>query len=104
MLVRLKGCENVKGIVRRVDDLGRITIPKEIRDCLGIKLNDKVDISVDEGKIVVKKFLQRSSTSKIIETAIDMILKSRSDDVESRKLDDECIELLTNAVLLLKDR
>ena len=35
------------GIVRKVDELGRIVIPKEIRDKFGIKTNDRMDIYVE---------------------------------------------------------
>ena len=33
----------------------RITIPKKIRDALGISEGDSVDVSLDEGKIIVRK-------------------------------------------------
>jgi stage V sporulation protein T len=35
------------GIVRRIDDLGRVVIPKEIRKSCGIKEGDPLEISVD---------------------------------------------------------
>ena len=35
------------GIVRRIDDLGRVVIPKEIRKNLGIKEGDPLEIFVD---------------------------------------------------------
>ena len=38
----------VNGIVRRVDDLGRIVIPKEIRRVCGIKADDPLEICYDE--------------------------------------------------------
>lgn len=36
------------GIIRRIDDLGRIVIPKEIRKHLGIKEGDSLEIFIDE--------------------------------------------------------
>lgn len=36
------------GIIRRIDDLGRIVIPKEIRKHLGIKKGDSLEIFIDE--------------------------------------------------------
>ena len=44
------------GVVRRVDDLGRIVIPKEIRRNLRIRDGDELEIFVDSEEIVLKKF------------------------------------------------
>ena len=40
------------GIVRRIDDLGRIGIPKEIRNTLRIKSGDNLDVMVYDNKII----------------------------------------------------
>ena len=45
------------GIVRRIDDLGRIVIPKEIRRSLRIKEGDPLEIyTTREGEVVFKKY------------------------------------------------
>ncbi|MEA4891995.1 MAG: stage V sporulation protein T [Peptococcaceae bacterium] len=45
------------GIVRRIDDLGRVVIPKEIRRTLRIREGDPLEIFVDrEGEVILKKF------------------------------------------------
>ena len=45
------------GIVRRIDDLGRIVIPKEIRRSLKFKVGDPIEIFVDrEGEVILKKY------------------------------------------------
>ena len=45
------------GIVRRIDDLGRIVIPKEIRRTLHIRESDPLEIFTDhEGAIILKKY------------------------------------------------
>lgn len=45
------------GVVRRIDDLGRIVIPKEIRKTLRIKEGDPLEIFTDrEGQIILKKY------------------------------------------------
>lgn len=45
------------GIVRRIDDLGRVVVPKEIRRTLRIREGDPLEIFTDqEGKIVLKKY------------------------------------------------
>ena len=44
------------GIVRRIDDLGRIVVPKEIRRVLRIKEGDPMEIFTNhEGEILLKK-------------------------------------------------
>ena len=45
------------GVVRRIDDLGRIVIPKEIRRTLRIKEGDPLEIFTDrEGQVILKKY------------------------------------------------
>lgn len=45
------------GIVRRIDDLGRVVIPKEIRRTLRIRESDPLEIFTDrEGEIILKKY------------------------------------------------
>jgi len=43
------------GIVRRIDDLGRIVIPMELRRTLGIDVKDPMSISVDGNRILLSK-------------------------------------------------
>ncbi|MBP1753806.1 MAG: spoVT [Firmicutes bacterium] len=45
------------GIVRRIDDLGRVVVPKEIRRTLRIREGDPLEIFTDrEGEIILKKY------------------------------------------------
>lgn len=45
------------GVVRRIDDLGRIVVPKEIRKTLRIREGDPLEIFTDrEGEIILKKY------------------------------------------------
>ena len=44
------------GIIRRIDDLGRIVIPKELRKSLRIKNGDSLEIFVDQEDIILKKY------------------------------------------------
>ena len=46
------------GIVRNVDELGRIVVPKEIRTKMDILCNDPVEIFVEDDKIILKKLAQ----------------------------------------------
>ncbi len=45
------------GIVRRIDDLGRVVIPKEIRRTLRIREGDPLEIFIDrDGEVILKKY------------------------------------------------
>ncbi|KFM98636.1 AbrB/MazE/SpoVT family DNA-binding domain-containing protein [Bacillus clarus] len=44
------------GIIRKVDELGRIVIPKELRDILGIQIKSPLEIFVEEEKIILQKY------------------------------------------------
>lgn len=45
------------GIVRRVDDLGRIAIPKEVRRALRIKEDEAMEIFTDkDGSVILRKY------------------------------------------------
>ena len=43
------------GVIRRVDELGRVVIPKEIRKTLAIEEKDPMEIYIDGNAIVLKK-------------------------------------------------
>ena len=45
------------GIIRRVDELGRVVIPIEIRNKLEIMEKDPIEIYVDGSSIILKKFV-----------------------------------------------
>jgi AbrB family looped-hinge helix DNA binding protein len=64
------------GIVRRIDDLGRIAIPKEIRSTLRIREGDPLEIFLDrDGSVIFKKY---STLNNILEAsaAVFAALKS----------------------------
>jgi len=44
------------GIVRKVDELGRVVIPIELRRTLEIEEKDALEIYVDQNKIILKKY------------------------------------------------
>ena len=60
-----KGGISVKstGIVRKVDELGRVVIPIELRRTLGIEQKDSLEIYVDEDKIILKKYMPNMTCS-----------------------------------------
>ncbi len=44
------------GITRKVDELGRIVFPKELRTTLGIAEKDPIEIFVEDEKIILQKY------------------------------------------------
>jgi AbrB family looped-hinge helix DNA binding protein len=51
---------NTTGIVRRIDELGRVVIPKEIRRRFKIKDGDPIEIFVDENGIILRPYEEDS--------------------------------------------
>ena len=62
------------GIVRRIDNLGRVVIPKEIRKHLRIKSGDNIEIFINEEEnIILKKYSQISKLEVLSQTIVDAI-------------------------------
>lgn len=61
------------GIVRRVDDLGRIVIPKEIRRNIGVQEGTPMELFTDGNKLVIQKYETCDSISDIVKTLRDLI-------------------------------
>lgn len=68
------------GIIRRIDDLGRVVIPKELRKTLRIKNGDSLEIFVDNEDIILKKYSPMESieeaASKYVESFSQVIKHS----------------------------
>ena len=59
------------GVVRRIDELGRIVIPKEIRKNLRIKNGDSLEIFLDDEAIILKKYSQIESLEMLAENYVE---------------------------------
>ena len=80
------------GIVRRVDDLGRIVIPKEIRRSLGIREGDPLEIFRDrDGSVIFKKY----DVSGGVEEWAQSIIKKWGDSVKGVHIDGINMTVLT---------
>lgn len=53
------------GIVRRLDDLGRIVIPKEIRKTMRLITGDPIEIYVEKDELILKKYSQMAYNMQI---------------------------------------
>lgn len=61
------------GVIRRIDELGRIVIPKEIRRNLGIRDGENVEIFTESDSIILKKHYRLASTSDLANSLCEMI-------------------------------
>ncbi|MBE6987899.1 MAG: AbrB/MazE/SpoVT family DNA-binding domain-containing protein [Ruminococcaceae bacterium] len=67
------------GIVRRIDDLGRVVLPKEIRKTMRIREGDPLEIYTDEGgSIIFKKYSQMESSAETVQALCDALYKASS--------------------------
>ena len=57
------------GIVRRIDELGRVVIPKEIRRTLRIKEGDPLEIFTDRDELMLKKYSPIATIERFSEAA-----------------------------------
>ena len=57
------------GIVRKVDELGRVVIPIELRRTLGIEQKDALEIYVDNEHIILKSMSQHVYFATMLETS-----------------------------------
>ena len=65
------------GIVRRIDDLGRVVIPKEIRRTMRIREGDPLEIFTDrDGEVIFKKYSPIGELSELAVTYCDVLTKS----------------------------
>lgn len=91
---------NPTGITRRIDDLGRVFIPKDLRRTLGILDGDMMDVHIDkENGIVAYK---RVDSVGGIKRLLDMLHEEVSDyvlqDIDNKHEINQCIAELRNLI------
>ena len=76
------------GIVRRVDDLGRVVIPKEIRRTCNIREGDPLEIFLQDGAVVFKKYIPpyRDELIATLQDAADYYDNYEDDRVTAEQL------------------
>ena len=70
------------GLVRRIDELGRIVIPKEIRRTLRIRSGDAIEINKEGENLVLKKHSPFKDFGRLVESVADIL---------SATLEKECV-------------
>ena len=69
------------GVVRRIDDLGRIVIPKEIRRTLRIRDGESLEIFVEDEMIALKKYSSMNDLNDICKDLVNTINQTLSKNV-----------------------
>lgn len=54
-----------RSVARRLDDLGRIVIPSDFREELGMEPGEKVEIYIEEGRVILKRTVKADPLSEI---------------------------------------
>ena len=54
-----------RSVTRRLDDLGRIVIPSDFREELGMEPGEKIEIYIEEGRVVLKRTVKTDPLSEI---------------------------------------
>ena len=69
------------GIIRRIDDLGRIVVPKELRKSLRIKNGDSLEIFVDKDMVALKKHSSMNNLSHFADVYVESIYNALKRDI-----------------------
>jgi len=88
------------GIVRRIDDLGRVVIPKEIRRTLNIREGDPLEIYVDGDGIIFRHYTPWKNMSDQVQYIRDIYADSMGIDLTPAQ--SEIIQQMDNLIKLLK--
>ncbi|MGE8004346.1 AbrB/MazE/SpoVT family DNA-binding domain-containing protein [Lysinibacillus sp. NPDC093216] len=81
------------GMTRKVDELGRVTLPKEIRDNFGIKEKDPLEIFTESGNIILRKYEPVSESKMRTQFELEKLLGELSTEEQKRVVED-AIKLL----------
>ena len=88
------------GIVRRIDDLGRIQIPKELRCRLHIIEGDPLELYVENDSIVFKKYDASETIKHVLDRTTDHIISETAN--LSPEVTDALIKKLSEMKKILK--
>lgn len=96
------------GISRKIDELGRIVIPKEIRNNLNINVDDSVEIYIEDKKVILEKYSKLDNLKSLIDLIIKNVLKITNHEIiitdkekvlnNNRKITDELLNIINNNI------
>ncbi|QDP99453.1 AbrB/MazE/SpoVT family DNA-binding domain-containing protein [Lysinibacillus fusiformis] len=81
------------GIVRKVDELGRLVIPKELRRTLNIEEKDPVEIFINDNQIILQKYQPNTEKSEVTIALEKMVSEMKNQNV---------VDVLQRAIKLIK--
>ncbi len=87
------------GIVRRIDELGRVVVPKEIRKYLKIESGDFVEINLYEENIVLTKFHMLDHNKALIIELCESINKTYQIDIIITNIDKILFSSISNNII-----
>ncbi len=108
-----------KGIVRRVDELGRIVLPREMRKMLNVRVGSKLEIGIVDGnKFLLTKYSDMASLKEysdavasaisvsiehdVLISDMEKVLSSNKKKYINRNLSEEVQELIYNKEIIVK--
>ncbi len=109
------------GVIRRIDELGRIVLPKEIRRNLGIREGENLEIFVEDDKVILKKHSKIKDYKETIYTICEMVTSvydvnllvtdrdrfvyaNRFQDLENKEIDSKFIHFIHQRESVLKNQ
>ncbi|TKI53132.1 AbrB/MazE/SpoVT family DNA-binding domain-containing protein [Lysinibacillus mangiferihumi] len=81
------------GMIRKVDNLGRLVIPAELRNVLGIDKLDSLEIFTDGDKIVIQKYQPNAEMEEVTAELEKLVAEAKSQNA---------IDVLQRAIKLIK--
>ena len=70
-----------KGMVRRIDELGRIVIPKEMRKRLKMKEGESISFFIDDDTLMLKKYCEIEGISEVVESLIRVLYEKYQNSI-----------------------
>ena len=107
------------GSLRRIDELGRIVIPKTVREALRITSGDSLEIyteneniilkkhstlnELEEISIVIKEVLKNITKAEIIITDKNKIITATENSYQNKKISNELLKILEERNIIIKE-
>lgn len=91
------------GIIRRIDELGRIVIPKEIRRTLGLREGDPMEVYLEDDGIMFKRYEYLETVEELLERAIRTVREMADDTSVSRSTSNRIVSLLEDAIAVAEE-
>ena len=96
------GSHTRSGIIRRVDELGRIILPKDVRRSFNITEGTPMEIFVEEDGIKLKRYIPRSGISDILQNLSEVTRDDHHDGIISFEQEKSIQKLIRDIRAVLK--